>query len=158
MATASQKNVWGPITWAYLHLLTFLYPSKPTEKDKAQIKKNFQDVAESLPCENCKSHFSEELKNIDKHNNSMNQLSQWLVEVHNSVNKRLNKPLKNYKDVAKLYKCDEVLCPVTAAPAPASSPASPASPSSQFEQECWLWLIAIALCVILLLFICRKKR
>jgi hypothetical protein len=150
-----QSNQWGPITWNYLHLVTFMYPVKPTDKDKAQVKKLFQAVAESLPCETCRKHFTEHVSQMDKHTNSMSDLSQWLVEVHNSVNKRLNKPVKAYKDVAKLYKCDEVSCPN-----PAASGSAPSSSPPKLElqkQEYWAWLIVIAF-LVLLLFVLVKRR
>lgn len=147
------KGLWGPITWNYLHLQTFLYPPKPTSEDKARIKKLFETVRDSLPCESCRTHFSEALADMDKHTGSMSELSQWLVEVHNSVNKRLNKPIKSYKDVAKVYKCDEVACPV--ATTASTKPTGQAQPP---VQEYWAWLIVIGLFVLLMCILIKRKK
>lgn len=113
MASGSASSQWGPPIWRYLHLMTFLYPQTkpPTEAERARYSALFQAVAATLPCENCRKHFQEHVDSAAFRaaltSSEDLALAKWLVEVHNSVNKRLNKPMKTFAAVKQEY---DVLC------------------------------------------------
>ena len=41
--------VWGPSLWHYLHMMSFNYPMKPTEKDKKYYKDFIINLQHVLP-------------------------------------------------------------------------------------------------------------
>lgn len=48
---------WGPSTWTFLHLLTFSYPTRPTERDRQNHRQFLNAFATILPCDVCREHF-----------------------------------------------------------------------------------------------------
>lgn len=98
-------QVWGPHAWEFLHAVTFDYPNDPSSSQKKAMKKFFHSLAPILPCNNCKNHFSDMLNKypVDSHLTSKEQLTQWLVFVHNKVNIRLGKKPVPYSVVAEKF-------------------------------------------------------
>ena len=125
-----------------------MYPEKPTEDEKKRMKQLFEAVAATLPCETCRKHFSEAVSKIEPNLKDSATLSKWLVDVHNSVNERLKKPQKSYKQVQDEYKlfCLGDSCPGTVAPGAAATP-----PDDDIGRK-WSWLWLVLFSVLLLLF------
>ena len=87
------------------HHLTFAYPNQPTSLDKTHMKQYFEHLSALLPCAVCRIHFDVLLKEypIDSALASRQELTKWLVEIHNRVNDRLGKPRLGYDYVSKQY-------------------------------------------------------
>lgn len=98
-------SVWGPPLWWKMHMETFNYPENPTQKDKVNIIKYFNNIANVLPCEKCRKHYIRELmlNPITDHVNSRKTVIKWLIDLHNSVNRRLGKRVLSYKEVYAIY-------------------------------------------------------
>ena len=98
--------VWGPHLWFYMHTLSFNYPEKPTIKNKADNKAFFENLKETLPCENCRKHYNTfwDTYNIDNYLVSRQKLIEWVLILHNDVNKRNNKPQWSIDRLKKYYK------------------------------------------------------
>jgi hypothetical protein len=99
-------NIWGPHCWKFLHFLTLSYPDNPTEQDKNNIKQFIFSLENVLPCEKCRYHFGNNLKNFPITDNiisSRYNLINWLRNVHNEVNSRNNKKQYSYDDLLKEY-------------------------------------------------------
>ena len=97
---------WGPHAWFFLHSVTFYYPDTPTLQDKENINRFFNTVGDILPCEHCKKHYKSHLKKypIESSNNSKYDVTNWLIHVHNEVNKSTGKPTMTYSEVLEYYK------------------------------------------------------
>lgn len=109
-------DAWGKPFWNVLHAVTFSYPEKPEDDDKERIRIFFQLVPFYLPCSICGMHFVREMKEspmTDEVVSSMDKLSRWLVDLHNSVNERLKKPLVTYENAKKFYFEDYTVDPRT---------------------------------------------
>jgi len=91
--------IWGPMGWMTLHSISLLYPDNPTADDIQTLKKFLNDFAESLTCPHCERHFKIIFENYRKIHpdwaNSRFNLFLFVARAHNTVNKRLEKPLKN---------------------------------------------------------------
>ena len=98
-------NVWGPHAWIFLHTITLNYPNNPSELDKLEIMNFFHNLPTILPCQTCALHFKENLKKypISKHFHSKKDLVQWLIDMHNEVNKLNNKKIYSYEEVNNYY-------------------------------------------------------
>lgn len=99
------SKIWGPHAWFFLHSITFYYPDHPNPRDKKTFYNFFQTVGDILPCTICKNHYKENLIKypIENHLDSRDSLVNWLIDIHNSVNKKLNKPLYNNIDIIDKY-------------------------------------------------------
>lgn len=100
-------NVWGPHAWTFLHFITLSYPKNPTEIDKYNIKTFFKSLEHVLPCDICRLHYKENIEELYPLNNevlsSKENLVKWLIDVHNSVNKRTGKEIMSYNDAIGMY-------------------------------------------------------
>jgi hypothetical protein len=89
---AMPPDVWGPIFWDAIHIVTLAYPVQPTEADKAGAKAFFESLATVLPCPICRQHYSEKIQQTPIALNSKGDLIYWAWDIHNQVNIMLNKP------------------------------------------------------------------
>ena len=90
--------VWGPMGWMTLHSISLLYPDSPTQSDKQILSKFLQDFSESITCPHCQKHFTTMFENYRKLHrdwaDSRFDLFLFIARAHNTVNKRLEKPLR----------------------------------------------------------------
>ena len=90
--------VWGPMGWMTLHSISLLYPDNPSPNDKTILQAFLNDFANSITCPHCEKHFKTMFENYRKlhpeWSSSKFQLFLFIARAHNTVNKRLEKPLK----------------------------------------------------------------
>ena len=88
-------SVWGPSLWFSLHTITLNYPKNPTYEDKKAYNNFFINLQDVLPCDYCIKHYKEHLKKfpLSENLNNRKDLVLWLINIHNEVNKNLNKPV-----------------------------------------------------------------
>lgn len=103
---------WGPSTWSYLHLQASYYPAKPTAEERERKLALFQSVMNNIPCHTCKR---EAVAWCEKHplENAMHngcKLSEWTLNFHNSVNKRLNRAEWSMEQMVKNLKLTTIPC------------------------------------------------
>ena len=98
--------VWGPKLWFSLHTMTFNYPENPTEIDKRNYYDFFINLKNVIPCAKCSQHYGEHLENnpLSPNLDKKELFVKWLIDLHNDVNKSLNKRLYSYDEVIKIYK------------------------------------------------------
>jgi hypothetical protein len=85
--------------WMTLHSISLLYPENPGSDDKQILQGFLNDFAESITCPYCERHFKIMFENYKRtHRNwadSRFNLFLFIARCHNTVNKRLEKPLQN---------------------------------------------------------------
>ena len=99
-------EVWGPIFWSTMHLVSLAYPEQPTYAEKRAAKEFYNSLAYILPCPVCRSHFSEILKGLPVETwlDNRESLVEWVWTVHNRVNQRLGKPETSREEFHQRYK------------------------------------------------------
>jgi hypothetical protein len=90
-------SVWGPMGWITLHSIAAAYPDEPTQEMRSITSSFLEKFAETITCPHCKTHFSRMLavyqsSHPDFLNNRRNFFL-FTVRAHNTVNKRLDKPI-----------------------------------------------------------------
>ena len=88
---------WGPLGWMTLHSISAIYPENPTPEERAIVERFIELFRESITCPQCKSHFTGMLnmykrKHPEWSSNRYN-LFLFVCRAHNTVNKRLDKPV-----------------------------------------------------------------
>ena len=94
---------WGKHAWRFLHSCSFAFPDQPTSDDKEAARLVFSNLGNILPCPICKGHYNEHLIKNPPQVGSKEELSRWLVNVHNQVNKSRNLPEVDYEKVRRHY-------------------------------------------------------
>lgn len=99
------SELWGPKLWFSLHTISFEYPDKPTHELKNAYINFFRSLKSILPCDICKTHFSEFLKNnpIENSLSDKEALIRWVLKCHNNVNTLNNKPEWSYEKLVSTY-------------------------------------------------------
>jgi hypothetical protein len=100
-------TVWGPAMWHYLHTMSFNYPVKPTDEDKKHYREFIYNLRNVLPCKYCRMNLTNNLKQKPLrmcHMRSRSTFSKYIYELHEIVNKMLNKKSNlTYCEVRERY-------------------------------------------------------
>jgi len=85
---------WGSSAWMFLHCISMTYPKRPTASQKKQYETFFLSLKAVLPCKKCRLEYASWLKSHPVHHvlTSRNRLVQWVIDLHNCVNRRNGKP------------------------------------------------------------------
>jgi FAD-linked sulfhydryl oxidase len=81
----------GRGTWTLLHRMAANFEKQPTKKQQDDMVDFFRILSENYACSDCAAHFRIVLKEHPVRAAGNRDLSLWLCEVHNVVNKRLGK-------------------------------------------------------------------
>lgn len=98
--------IWGNYGWKFLHYITFAYPDNPTYTDKENYSIIFKNIGKVLPCEKCQDNYYLHLQKYPldaKALSSRYNLVNWLINVHNEVNKMNNKPIITFNQAVDIY-------------------------------------------------------
>lgn len=98
-------NKWGPRLWQALHMISIGYPNKPDEEQKKNYKLFFKNFHQVIPCTICSNNYKkhlEELPITDDIMENRQSLSKWVIDIHNIVNKELDKNTIEHDDALVL--------------------------------------------------------
>lgn len=94
--------VWGPLGWMTLHSISTSYPEDPTPAEKHLASAWLDMFRDTITCPYCKEHFTEIYGNYRRvypnFLNSRQDFAMFAFRIHNTVNRRLKKPI--YESVA----------------------------------------------------------
>lgn len=94
--------IWGSDTWKFLHVLSI--NEKASYKT---LKTFFYNLRFMLPCKKCRDNYIKHYKELPFPNNKKN-IKLWLIELHNNVNKEINKPIQNSKQILDFWRTEMV--------------------------------------------------
>jgi len=87
-------TVWGPSQWHFLHTMSFNYPVNPSPSEKQHYRAYIYSLRYVLPCGKCRANLHKNLKKLPlkmKHMNSRDTFSRYVYDLHELINKMLNK-------------------------------------------------------------------
>lgn len=91
--------IWGPLGWMTLHSVALSYSEVPTDSEKLLMSKWLDLFRDTITCVHCREHFTNMLAKYRNFNPTFLNSRQSLViatfRMHNTVNKRLTKPIYN---------------------------------------------------------------
>jgi hypothetical protein len=88
--------------WDTLHLYAHNFPDNPSELEKHSASNFYRSFSGAISCVNpCRVHYHQYLETypIENYLDSRSSLKQYVVDLHNDVNKRLGKPLLTCEQV-----------------------------------------------------------
>ena len=68
------SEVWGPIYWTYLHMITKKYPDKPSPEEKRYYFNTVTSFINTIPCSTCNEHTREIVSDSDLKTSLNNKL------------------------------------------------------------------------------------
>lgn len=97
---------WGPIYWIFLHMSTFQYPEKPNNQDKKKYIRLIESFIHNIPCSICRQDISDmiSISELEGLLNDKSKLIKYMWDIHNRVNKKLNKKEMSFKRFIYIYK------------------------------------------------------
>ena len=108
---------WGRSAWKFLHACSFAFPENPTRKQRQSALSVLNNLGDILPCPVCREHYTDNIAMNPPRVANKQEFSQWLVELHNAVNRsRQQKEVdfesvrRHYEDNTRELDCD---CPYT---------------------------------------------
>lgn len=98
----NKRNYWGPLLWETINSIVREYPHNPSAEDRQNFKLFFQSLGDVLPCPSCRDHYKGHLRNmsLDKAVNSREELINFIIDLHNEVNKATGKSVMK-REVAR---------------------------------------------------------
>lgn len=99
-------EIWGKYIWHTIHYVALGYPSSPSENDKNMYRLFFMNMGDVIPCESCSKGYKHLLQKhplTDDILKSPIQLFEWTVNLHNSVNTKLQKRELSVAQALKLH-------------------------------------------------------
>ena len=88
------------------HTFALNYPNEPNYEDKRVMEEFFNNLKSTIPCQKCRIHYTQRLERnpIINYLDSKQSLFKYTVDLHNQVNKSLNKKIYTYDEVVDIYK------------------------------------------------------
>ena len=98
-----EPNIWGPAGWTFLHSVTFKYPENPSDLEKQKYYNFFNSLKNVLPCPTCQEHYENNFEKIPIRLENREELIEWLIDLHNEVNRMNGKRVYTYDEVYDIY-------------------------------------------------------
>ncbi|GBG80567.1 hypothetical protein CBR_g31027 [Chara braunii] len=82
----------GRCTWVFLHTLATQFPENPTKQQQRDAKELMMILTRIYPCKECAEHLTTVIEANPPKTSSGSEFSQWMCQIHNSVNRSIGKP------------------------------------------------------------------
>ena len=99
-------HLWGKSIWGTIYYIVLSYPDNPSNDNIQSIKYFFILLSKLLPCETCRLHYIQNLEKnplTDDILSSKQKLLQWVVNLQNEVNLRLDKNTVTITQITNKY-------------------------------------------------------
>lgn len=98
-------SIWGESAWLLIHSTALNLPVSPSTETKENYKNFYYNLQYTLPCDNCKSHYSQIIQEnpIDEYLISRDHLFYWTWKIHTLVNSNTDTTNASYSSVIRKY-------------------------------------------------------
>jgi cbb3-type cytochrome oxidase subunit 3 len=144
MIQLNNPSLWGPSLWNSIHYIALGYPeNNPSDNISSKYVQFFKSLSVVIPCDECKIHFNQMLINYPPNLKSKETLFKWSVDIHNLVNKRLNKKELTYEEAIV-----HLLNPITKY--------NKATEINIYFNNLWFYIFIILFFILILYFVFKK--
>ena len=91
---------WGSRFWFVMHTVAYFFPDAPTTTEMEDAKRFYEYLRSLLPCPGCAAHYAELLRThpVERAISSRMALIEWVILIHNEVNRKLGKPIVSVEE------------------------------------------------------------
>lgn len=104
------KNNWGPQLWNIMHLFSYNYDNNPDYITKQNAFNFFTSICLLLPCDYCKNHCYSYIQDNPPKVETKDELINWVLSFHNSVNRRSHKQTWTRQQLDSKYDTGDAFC------------------------------------------------
>ena len=97
------RQILGRHTWTLLHCQAMYYPENPTKEEKDNMLQFLILLSKTYPCKICANDLENLLEIMPPKLDSKDEFKEWMCDLHNEVNKQLNKKIFNCNDYDKRW-------------------------------------------------------
>ena len=101
-----KPEIWGRHLWYSIHFIALDFPEEPSTEDVRHFKSFYENLHHVIPCYKCSinyvKHLNERPLELGDLKNAKS-LFKWTVDIHNIVNKELNKNSVSFDDAWAFY-------------------------------------------------------
>jgi len=100
------KHQWGPFLWGLIHTITVIDFDEPQVQEHfvKQAMEKLKSIVSFIPCSKCATHYLEHLNQLSEQDlNGRMRLFDHMVDFHNQVNNKLNKPEMTVEQARELW-------------------------------------------------------
>ena len=97
-------DIWGSGLWTTLHSITLNYPELPTHKNIQEHRNFLHSLGKILPCPGCVQEYNKYISKNPPALHDKELFVEWMIDLHNDINRRLNKKIRSKEYVLNLYK------------------------------------------------------
>jgi hypothetical protein len=99
-----QKEFWGPKLWRLMHTISYFAPDILTELNRREYYSFYTFVVpRCIMCIKCQFHYRKMIERLQFDGYTKNDLINYVMELHNTVNRRLRKTQLVRNDVDRIY-------------------------------------------------------
>ncbi len=103
-------NRWGPSMWDAMLACAYVYPRRPSARDRKNMTAFLTSLSPVLPCGDCRHHFASELDRMpDDVLDSSDNLMMWMYDVQCNIADRKGRMPQDFDcfmdNVTKKRKC-----------------------------------------------------
>jgi hypothetical protein len=100
-----EPKIWGKYVWTSIHIIALGYPDDPTEEEKENYKRFYNDFWKVIPCNSCADNYKKHLQElpINDHLKDSASLFKWTVDLHNIVNKELGQKQVTFEEARESF-------------------------------------------------------
>lgn len=108
-----QSAIFGPAFWLTIHITSFNYPTNPSEQNKQDYCTWLLSIKNILPCKFCRENFHKNLQAANfswKVMASRETFSRFCYDLHDAVNRMLNKTSPPFEEIRDRYESFRARC------------------------------------------------
>tara|TARA_B000000477_G_C6084250_1_gene224633 strand:+ start:214 stop:633 length:420 start_codon:yes stop_codon:yes gene_type:complete len=94
---------WGYHGWYFIHNIALGYDETFSYQKKQNYINFFNVISDVIPCEKCSKHYKEYILKNPPNIKNKDSLFKWTVDIHNNVNKILNKDQISYNKAYDIW-------------------------------------------------------
>lgn len=94
---------WGYHGWHFIHNIALGYDETFSYQKKKNYIIFFDVISDVIPCEKCSKHYKEYILKNPPNIKNKDSLFKWTVDIHNNVNKILNKDQISYDKAYNIW-------------------------------------------------------
>lgn len=101
-----KPDIWGRHMWFSIHFIALDFPEDPSTEDVRHFKSFYENLHHVIPCYKCSVNY---IKHMNERPLELSDLKttktlfKWTVDIHNIVNKELNKSQMSFDDAWMFY-------------------------------------------------------
>jgi FAD-linked sulfhydryl oxidase len=87
-----------------LHCIVMTYPARPSAKKQQEMVDFLKSFGRVLPCKICRKNFDQYLQKNPIRAETRIKLRDWVIDLHNAINKRLGKRVLSHTEAVNEIK------------------------------------------------------